>query len=201
MPALVVNNAVQAVVRGTILGRPWVNVIGIRFGPDGTGGGVFIDQPLASSLGGAVRAGYASAQTLLTNQWTLQEILIFDLQSAIAPSYDAGITPLTGSSASDPMPPHLAACVTHRTNYRGRSYRGRTYLAGLTETAQGTGGVLSTTTRSTMEGVFSTMRTQLAAIATVGARQAVISRTLSTAFEVVASECDENWDHQDRRKT
>lgn len=201
MPAVVVANAVQAVVRGTILGRQWVNVLGVRFGANGASGGVFVDQALATAIGSAVRAAWVTLQPTLTNQWTMQDVLIFDLQSATAPSWDAGITPLTGGSTTDPMPPHLAACCTHRTAFRGRSFRGRTYVAGLTESAQAAGGIILNSTRTAVETVFSTFRTELGTIGTADCRQAVISRTLADAFEVVGSQCDENWDHQDRRKT
>lgn len=39
----------------------------------------------------------------------------------------------TGTATGAVMPTNIAAVVSHRTGLRGRSYRGRTYMPGLTE--------------------------------------------------------------------
>jgi hypothetical protein len=43
--------------------------------------------------------------------------------------------PITGTNTSDPLPNHVALCVSFRTNGRGRSARGRNYVSGFGEDA------------------------------------------------------------------
>lgn len=62
----------------------------------------------------------------------LREVYVTDLttQTGEAVSYTEGL-PLTGEIALEPMPNNVAACISFRTAQRGRSFRGRNYLMGL----------------------------------------------------------------------
>lgn len=42
-------------------------------------------------------------------------------------------TPVSGSRPGDPLPSNVSFAVTHLTGFSGRSYRGRTFFAGLSE--------------------------------------------------------------------
>ena len=57
-----------------------------------------------------------------------------DLTTISSPSYSTTTSlPLAGTSASAQLPNNCAMVVTKRTALRGRSYRGRSYVPGLTE--------------------------------------------------------------------
>jgi hypothetical protein len=64
----------------------------------------------------------------------LNEIYITDLTSNTAPTYTYPISPAsTGDLAGAPLPSNCTFCVSFRTDGRGRSSRGRNYVAGLAE--------------------------------------------------------------------
>ena len=199
MPPVVVPQAVLLSCRGSVLGQPWANVIGVNVLPGG-GGGLLLDQAVADEFGAVVRGFYDGLTPLLSTQWSLTEVVVQDLQSASAPSYEASITPVTGTISSDPLPPNMAVCCTHRTGLRGRSFRGRTYLAGWTEQALDSTGQLTAAYAPAIEGEWADFRTALGTVDAGGMVQAVVSRTLATATPVVDTIVDLQFDHQDRRK-
>jgi hypothetical protein len=65
---------------------------------------------------------------------SLVNIKLTDLSTAIAPviNYAVGL-PLAGSRAEAAMPNSVTLCITKRTLFRGRSYRGRIYHCGMSE--------------------------------------------------------------------
>jgi hypothetical protein len=64
----------------------------------------------------------------------LREIYITDLTTQTSPTYTYPVTPaVTGVRTSDPLPSNCTFCVSFRTEGRGRSSRGRNYVAGLGE--------------------------------------------------------------------
>lgn len=195
MPPVVIPNAMLAVASGTVYGQPWVNVIGLH-----NEIGTTLTQAIADQLGADVRGIYSELQPLLVNDWQLNEIVIQDLRTATAPSFEASITALVGTNISDGMPPHIAACATHRTEFRGRSFRGRTYLAGFGEDSSTTNGQILTLTRTEIADAFDLFRTNLQQGSTIGIFHAVVSRTLETTTEVIETTCDAEWDRQTRRK-
>lgn len=66
----------------------------------------------------------------------LVEIKMIDLssQTGFSITFTAGL-PIQGTSTADSSPNNVALVMTKRTNSRGRSFRGRIYHLGLTETA------------------------------------------------------------------
>lgn len=67
---------------------------------------------------------------------SLVEVYATDLTSASGPT--ASYIPpsaVTGGDASAALPNNVSLCVSFRTANRGRSYRGRNYVVGLTEAA------------------------------------------------------------------
>ncbi len=71
----------------------------------------------------------------LAAEYSLHEWYVTDLSSATAPTYTIPESPpLAGVGAAGPgMPGSVALCVSFRTNGRGRSARGRNYVAGMQE--------------------------------------------------------------------
>jgi hypothetical protein len=64
----------------------------------------------------------------------LREIYITDLTTQTSPTYTYPVTPaVTGAVTGDALPSNCTFCVSFRTEGRGRSSRGRNYVAGLAE--------------------------------------------------------------------
>lgn len=77
----------------------------------------------------------AEMRPLLAPQIALQEIYTVDLTTETSPAYTfvGSGGPLAGTAAGASLPANVAACVSFRTSGRGRSSRGRNYIAGLVE--------------------------------------------------------------------
>lgn len=62
----------------------------------------------------------------------LREVYAFDASSATGYTYtDTPATPIAGGAVGNSSPNNVALVVTKRTALRGRSFRGRTYWAGI----------------------------------------------------------------------
>jgi len=78
-------------------------------------------------------ASYTELQNLSDTETHLDYVRVFDMsQEGGAYRQQAGAG-WSGQSSGDRLPPSLAIGVTHRTEKRGRSYRGRSYLSGFGE--------------------------------------------------------------------
>lgn len=69
----------------------------------------------------------------LANDWQTLRVKAYDMRSDTAPVVEPAVTPDTGSLAEQILPVQDALVVTLYTNTRGRSGRGRLYIAGSTE--------------------------------------------------------------------
>lgn len=89
-----------------------------------------------------------------TYNWRYINWLSANLTPPRSGSYTTGF-PVAGtqSSSGDPVPYTCAVVVSLRTNYAGRSYRGRMYLPGLTE-GQSAGGRVGQTQVNAWQTVF-----------------------------------------------
>lgn len=67
-----------------------------------------------------------------TFRWDSIEFLRVNASPPISYHY-ATAFPVTGTGTGEEMPRQVAVVVTHRTQYAGRSYRGRHYIPALTE--------------------------------------------------------------------
>lgn len=76
--------------------------------------------------------GTDSVEDYFHSSVKLQEVIVYDLGNTSAPAVESGfVTPPGGVSTQQPLPPDIAMVVSKRTEVRGRSGRGRTYLGGL----------------------------------------------------------------------
>lgn len=71
---------------------------------------------------------------VMNNQTRLHRATARDLDQPNQAEYISTETPLGGTSSAGAIPLSAAICVTSRTALAGRSYRGRTYIAGFSET-------------------------------------------------------------------
>jgi hypothetical protein len=94
-----------------------------------------IDQAAADALGAALVAWWdVEFSATLTTELQLNALRMQDLTTDVAPVYEytTGL-PVTGQHAVPALPPFVAFCISLRTANRGRSGRGRQYVAGLRE--------------------------------------------------------------------
>lgn len=78
-----------------------------------------------------------------TFRWDKINGLTVNTTPKVSGEYSTGY-PLAGAVGSDELPHQVACVVTHKTQYAGRSYRGRHYLPAITEFSQAAGGFDST---------------------------------------------------------
>lgn len=195
MPVIEVPRTAQLVVSGFVLGQPWTNVIGVRSATADA-----IDEESVIDLAVAVRDLYDSWSNLLCNEWTLDALVVQDIEQSTRPAWDAPMAQLTGTDSTNPLPPNAAVVVSHSTGLRGRSFRGRTYLSGFTVDSIDGSGTISSARQTAILAGWDTFRSDLGAIAPVAFEHVVISRRLEVATTVVNSTMDGELDHQDRRK-
>lgn len=112
----------------TFLGQTCVNVFWVHHAGTWTAGQL---NTMAGFIAGAYETHIAP---FLSDQWSLDKVVSQDYTSfnAASAEYSPG-TAIVGTGSGDPLPPQVALVVSWRTDNRGRSYRGRTYLTGLTE--------------------------------------------------------------------
>jgi len=130
MPFIPVPGAAQFNVRGTVNTIPMENVLHFikedEASWDQTDLSAAISVLLPSwdtNMLGVLSGGY-EALTVYARDLTLAS-------GAVAEgSFASGST---GVVSGDPLPGSVAACITHRTGQAGRSYRGRTFIGGISE--------------------------------------------------------------------
>lgn len=77
----------------------------------------------------------------LADDHQLQQVKVYDMASSYGQiAYDTK-SPVTGGQTGDPSPLSVALVVTLYTNVRGRTGRGRNYVAGFIDTDVGQGSV------------------------------------------------------------
>jgi hypothetical protein len=98
------------------------------------------------ALAGEVQSFWANdLANHVVQDLSLVEVYITDLTTQTAPTYTYPVSPaVTGLRTGEPLPSNCTFCVSFRTNGRGRSSRGRNYVAGLAEADVG-GNVLDPT--------------------------------------------------------
>lgn len=109
-------------------------------------GSAGVSSSLASDLGDALISWWDTQfQPITSDTMSLVEVFVTDLttDTSFTVSDTAGL-PLTGASTTEALPANVAHCVSFRTAQRGRSARGRNYVAGMTE-ADTNGSLISST--------------------------------------------------------
>lgn len=126
VPFVPVPGVVQVNIRFTLLGHSVENVLNFRYSGTPFGTAVSGIQTLLNA------EWWPPIRGALSNQLTHIENYYTDLTDQAGPvSSQGAFSSPTGGHASASAPNNVAVVVTHRTANRGKSYRGRTYLAGL----------------------------------------------------------------------
>ena len=140
MPFVPVPNPAEAVLRYIWNGQQCANTLGFS----AVGGW----NPITlTNLCAALQAWWESAlQPHLSNTIALVEVSATDLTTATSPAIDLPVSPPSaGAALVNSVPNNVSIAVTFKTASRGRSFRGRNYVAGTPGTA---------VANNTYDGVF-----------------------------------------------
>lgn len=125
-PFVPAPDTLQANVRFTTAGQRWENVLHFLYGTFGFSDGV--DQ-VYNVLDGF---WWPTLRTALALGTVHREVYFVDLADQFGFTETRGaFTNPAGVVNTNPAPNNVAACVTLRTDLRGRAYRGRTYVGGI----------------------------------------------------------------------
>lgn len=196
MPSVVIPNTYSLAIDWAFGGSiRMTNVLHYRVASPQT-----VTQAYANSVAGAVGAAFISSnwEDEVATSIGLEHVRVRSLHTANQPEW-TGVINDDGLNAGTLMPLQNAVCVTLRTDLAGRRYRGRTYLGGLTEAANGTDGAIGTTTRTRAADFITAIENNLISGA-LGNTLVVASRTYGTAQDVTSILVrDGQWDTQRRR--
>lgn len=130
MPFIPVTGAAQFNVRGTINGIPMENVL--HFGKEADVPWTYSE--LEAALIVLRNAWAAEMLPVLAGGYQALTIYARDLSTEAGAIAEISFSPLSvGTIGGETMPGSVAVCLTHRTNLAGRSFRGRTYIGGISE--------------------------------------------------------------------
>ena len=123
------ENVAQVELRATYFDQQVENTLYYYY-PDGLNTGVM------ATLANYIDTWWnAYLKPLQSASLVFREVYVTDLTSSSAPTVaDTSSAGITGTGSATPgLPGNVSACVSFRTNGRGRSARGRNYFVGITE--------------------------------------------------------------------
>lgn len=127
MPFIPVPEAWEVVVRNTLGSIDVVNVFGYHSTDT-------LDQAAADAVGTVLNNAWEDLLGFLSTGFTMGTVTVTDLSEVtgaqfVATTYGGD----DGTDATGALPFQVAALISWRTNTRGRSFRGRTYMGGFCE--------------------------------------------------------------------
>lgn len=128
MPFVPVANVAEVELRMRLAGQSIENTLYFQFasGPS---------PAELSALGGDILDWWvASYGGLVTSNVQLIEVNCTDLTSATGPQVATPATDTFGTGGTSTLSNNVALCVSFRTANRGRSFRGRNYISGISTT-------------------------------------------------------------------
>lgn len=140
----------------------------------------------------------------LVNTCSLTGVRVTDQTNLSAPSFFLPISPPeAGTLAGTPEPNNVAVVVTERTNFRGRSYRGRNYVPGQGQNQQVSPTIIALGQATALAGAWaqlSTVETATSTLHVVVSRYANGAPRLSAVMsEITSYTVDQKYDSQRRR--
>lgn len=141
MAQLIVPQAAQLRVIWSLGGQLYaLNVMGVV-----NAGGIAITQALTNTIGTAIKSAFTSTAFVgqIHTTVALANIGLRDIRSANQTEYIDTGGAVVGTGTGDLLPPQTAFCITLRTAFSGRSFRGRTYLPGFSEAFNSTTGTVA----------------------------------------------------------
>jgi hypothetical protein len=140
MPFIPIENTVQMNIRATLSGIPVENVFHLQK-DDGSP----FSLPDMVLLAGTARAAWANTMLpLVVPAYLCTAVYCRDLTTENGLVFEDAFAPTdAGTASGEPMPGNVAIVITHRTGLAGRSYRGRSYICGLSELSVNANNVVS----------------------------------------------------------
>lgn len=172
MPFVPVEDTVQVNIKGDVgAGREWENVYFIFFGNPTP-----LTQPVTDAIASAFDDAYTASGMLglLAGAWNINELVATDIATETGPQFSSAGANNVGTDGGHLLAGQTALVVTHLTALRGRSFRGRTYLNGWTESQSD--GTPSATAIAAGISLFTNIRAEIIAQVSVDADLAVVSR-------------------------
>lgn len=168
-PPLVIPNCVQVRLLCIVSNQGAINVLHAT-----KSAGLTITQGLTDTIGAAIKSAYTANIAPLSNaNSSLVRVGLRDLTNPNMPEFlDAG-APVSSAIVADALPPQTALCVTLKTANSGKSFRGRVYVGGWSETANSATG---TATGGAPANAVAYIQAISAALTTNGLTLAVASR-------------------------
>jgi hypothetical protein len=194
MPLVVPQGALLRLIwtRGAVPSA--VNVYGVI-----NTGNVAITQTLTNTVGAAIKAAFTSSgqAAVIQSQVALAQVGLRDVRTANMPEFLDVAAAVPGTDATEILPMNVSLCVTLRTARAGRSFRGRSFLWGYTETSNVAGAVASSAAQTAAVAWVNAIGT---ALSNNGLGLAILSRHLSAVNAVTAVQLrDGVWDTQRKR--
>lgn len=157
MPAVYNSTVARAIVRGTQDGQAINNVLHVD-------SPVVWDAARLQALAGVLTSWLTiDLLPFISDQYTAREIVVDSLAGINAPQFVATASlPASGAQTSPALPNNVSLCITGKTGFRGRSGRGRWFLAGITEGAAVNSRVVGSF-RDNIVGAFEELRLALIA--------------------------------------
>lgn len=140
MPQLVVPGAGQLRLIWSLSGQLYaLNVMGVV-----NASNVAITQALTNTIGTAIKSAFTSSGQVgaIHNTVALANIGLRDIRTANTAEFIDSGAAVVGTGTGDLLPLQVANCVTLRTAFAGRSFRGRCYLPGYGEPNNGAAGTI-----------------------------------------------------------
>jgi hypothetical protein len=99
--------------------------------------GAALTQAEADNIAGIIGDAWEDSGILgyLSTGWTLEKYTVTDLTSESAPQFVSVAGVQNGSDGGQVLPGQTAGMIEWTTGLRGRSFRGRSFFCGFTETA------------------------------------------------------------------
>jgi len=130
MAFIPIPGCASAVIEGSYYSNPIITVL--HFAK--AGGGDFSASDCAALAGIVATAWPFFMLPVMSNQYSFISAKVTDQSDEFGPSSTvSAFPPVFGAQTSPGLPGHTTLVMTHRTALRGRSFRGRTYMPGLTE--------------------------------------------------------------------
>lgn len=192
MPSVTIPNVASVTVKGRLFGQDVENVWYVLVGPTPE---VFEFNAIAA----AFESGYGAIMPALSQDLSITEIVVKDMNVAAGVETTLAITPaMTGGAATASMPGGTALCISLRTALGGRQFRGRKYFSGIPTSEV----VENSFTSDFVDSILTGVSTLLTALVTVDHPIQVASPTYGTSSQVIAAIATDLYvDSQRRRLT
>lgn len=200
MPPLVIPNTVRVGLVWQLGGQDAaVNVMHFLVPPSvdaddsafATGTAIIVTSAMST-----LTAGGTSSP--IDTEWSLDRVTTRWIGAPAAPEYTGTVSVPGTGTLGQIMPAANAICVTLRTAFAGRSYRGRVYVPGWNTTAMTTTGQIATGARNRASAFVSDI--QAGMFTSLGVSLGVASPTLGETNSVTSILTrDDQWDVQRRR--